>query len=190
MRRCEQKLSKLPRIVLEMLERLARWNRSAGFWLILMGLCIALEGAALIYQYVFYYDPCVLCVHIRAWILGIFVASLLGLILRNNYIGLSISNLLALLCSLGFVERAYRTLGTEMGFLDGACSMNPNFPSFLALNQWLPSVFEPLTSCGYTPWVIPQLVSMAQTLMALSIVMALGMLILLIASLRHPKDTF
>ncbi len=86
-----------------MLERLARWNRSAAFWLILIVLCIALEGAALVYQYAFYYDPCVLCVHIRAWILGIFVASLLGLILRNNRLGLIISNLLELLSSLGFV---------------------------------------------------------------------------------------
>ncbi|WP_298609753.1 disulfide bond formation protein B [uncultured Thiothrix sp.] len=173
-----------------MLERLARWNRSAGFWLILIVLCIVLEGAALVYQYAFYYDPCVLCVHIRAWILGILVASLLGLILRTKRVGLIISNLLVLLCSLGFVERSYRTLGTEMGFLDGACSMNPNFPSFLALNKWLPSVFEPLTSCGYTPWVIPQILSMAQTLMVLSVVMALGMLVMLISSLRRPADSF
>lgn len=173
-----------------MLERLASWNRSAGFWLILMVLCIALEGAALVYQYVFYYDPCVLCVHIRAWILGILVTSLLGLVLRNSRVGLIIANLLVLIGSLGFVERSYRTLGTEMGFLDGACSMNPNFPSFLALNQWLPAMFEPLTSCGYTPWVIPQILSMAQTLMALSVVLALGMLLMLVTSLRRPKQDF
>ena len=173
-----------------MLERLARWNRSAWFWLFLIVLCIALEASALVYQYVFYYDPCVLCVHIRAWILGILAASVLGLLLRSNRGGLIISNLLVLLCSLGFVERSYRTLGTEMGFLDGACSMNPNFPSFLALNKWLPSVFEPLTSCGYTPWVIPQILSMAQALMALSVGLALGMFIMLMTSLRRPADTF
>lgn len=173
-----------------MLERLARWNRSSWFWLMLMVLCIALEATALIYQHVFYYDPCVLCVHIRAWILGIFVASLLGLVLHTSRIGLIISNLLVLLCTLGFVERSYRTLGTEMGFLDGACSMNPNYPSFLPLNKWLPSVFEPLTSCGYTPWVIPQVLSMAQALMALSIALALGMLVMLIVSLRRPSNEF
>jgi len=173
-----------------MLERLARWNRSAWFWLMLIVLCIALEATALVYQYVFYYDPCVLCVHIRAWILGILVASILGLLLRNSRMGLIISNLLVLLASFGFAERAYRTLGTEMGFLDGACSMNPNYPSFLPLNKWLPSVFEPLTSCGYTPWVIPQVLSMAQTLMALAVVLVLVMLVMLIASLRRPASTY
>lgn len=170
-----------------MLERLARWNRSTWFWLMLIVLCITLESAALVYQYVFYYDPCVLCVHIRAWILGILFASVLGLLLRHNRIGLMISNALVLICSLGFVERSYRTLGTEMGFLEGACSMNPNYPSFLPLNTWLPSVFEPLTSCGYTPWVIPQVLSMAQTLMALSVALAIMMLVMLVTSLRRPS---
>lgn len=173
-----------------MLEKFARLNRSAGFWITLIGLCLTLEGAALIYQYVFYYDPCVLCVHIRAWILGMLVASILGLLLRNSRVGLIISNLLVFMGSLGFVERSYRTLGTEMGFLEGTCSMNPNFPSFLALNKWLPSVFEPLTSCGYTPWVIPQILSMAQALMALSVLLAITFLVMLIASLRRPVDTF
>jgi disulfide bond formation protein DsbB len=172
-----------------MLEKFARWNRSAGFWLILIVLCLALEAAALVYQYVFYYDPCVLCVHIRAWVLGIMLASILGLLLRKQRLGLILSNFLVFVCSLGFVERSYQTLGTEMGFVTGACSMNPNFPSFLALNKWLPSVFEPLTSCGYTPWIIPQILSMAQTLMALSVVMALGMLLMLIVSLRNPTDS-
>lgn len=173
-----------------MLERLARWNRSAWFWLMFIVLCVALEAAALVYQYVLYYDPCVLCVHIRAWILGILVASILGLLLRNSRLGLIISNLLVLLCSLGFAERAYQTLGTEMGFVTGACSMNPNYPSFLPLNTWLPSVFEPLTSCGYTPWVIPQILSMAQTLMAVAVILVIGMLLMLLASLRRPVDSF
>ena len=172
-----------------MLERLIRWNRSIWFWLFLIVLCIALEASALVYQYVFYYDPCVLCVHIRAWVLGIMLASILGLLLRKQRLGLILANCLVLICSLGFVERSYQTLGTEMGFVTGACSMNPNFPSFLALNKWLPSVFEPLTSCGYTPWIIPQILSMAQTLMALSVVMALGMLLMLIVSLRNPTDS-
>ena len=169
-----------------MLEKLARWNRSAGFWLSLIILCFALEAAALVYQYVFYYDPCVLCVHIRAWILGILIAAIAGLFLRKHRLGLLIANLLVLLFSAGFVERAYQTLGTEMGFVTGACSMNPHYPSFLPLHQWLPSVFEPLTSCGYTPWVIPQVLSMAQTLMAISVTLFVVMLVMWVSSLRHP----
>lgn len=173
-----------------MLERFARLNRSAGFWIALVVLCLVLEGAALVYQYVLYYDPCVLCVHIRAWILGIMLAAIAGLLLRKTRIGLIIANVMVLICSLGFVERAYQTLGTEMGFVSGACSMNPNYPSFLPLHQWLPSVFEPLTSCGYTPWVIPQVLSMAQTLMALSVMLLVVMLLMLVSSLRRPADGF
>lgn len=173
-----------------MLERFARWNQSAGFWIALIVLCLALEGAALFYQYVLYYDPCVLCVHIRAWILGLMLAGVAGLLLRKTRIGLIIANLAALVFSLGFIERAYQTLGTEMGFVSGACSMNPNFPSFLPLHQWLPSVFEPLTSCGYTPWVIPQVLSMAQSLMVVSVLLGIVMLLMLISSLRHPRHEF
>lgn len=173
-----------------MLERFARWNRSSWFWIILIVICVALEGAALVYQYVLYYDPCVLCVHIRAWIGGIMVAAILGLVLRNRRAGLIISDLLVILFSLGLVERSYRTLGTEMGFLDGACSMNPNFPSFMPLNEWLPAMFQPLTSCGYTPWVIPQYLSMAQSLMAFSVVLLVVMVLMLVSTFRHPTSRY
>lgn len=156
-------------------------NRSSLFWIALIVLCIALEVGALYYQYVLDYLPCVLCVHVRAWVLLILVAAVLGLLLRHSRIGLMAANLLALIGAVGMLERSYVTLGTEMGWVDGSCgNMQANFPSWLALDQWLPAVFKPLESCGLTPWLIQEVLSMAQGLVLIAggLVFVIGAILL------------
>lgn len=171
-----------------MLSVLSRFNRSTFFWVGLIVTCLALEGAALFYQYVLEYGPCVLCVHIRAWVLGIMLAAVLGLFLRHSRFGLVLANAATLLFTAGMVERSYRTLGTERGWFEGTCSMNPNYPAWLRLDEWLPAVFKPLEACGYTPWVIPELLSMAEALMLFSVGLAAVMLFLLLGSLLHSDE--
>jgi disulfide bond formation protein DsbB len=39
----------------------------------------------------------------------------------------------------------------ERGLYDGQCGMDPGFPAWFALDEWLPQVFEVWTMCGYTP---------------------------------------
>ncbi len=158
---------------------LACLNRSAYFWLAMIVACIAMEGTALYYQYVLDYGPCVLCVHIRAWIFAILVLSVFGLIFRDNKGSITLVNLLSVLAAGGMTERAYFTLGVEKGFVDGSCTLNASFPSWLPLDQWIPSVFEPWEACGYTPELLLD-ITMAEALMLISslwLLILIGMLL-------------
>lgn len=166
-----------------MFQKLARINRSAWFWSGLFLLGLGMELGALFYQYVLDYYPCVLCVQVRAWVMGVMLAGLAGLWLRLHPVGLILANLLGLAASLGMLERSYQTLGTEMGFVEGSCSLlDAAFPAFLPLDTWWPAVFKPLESCGYTPWIIPELLSMAEILMVIAVALVLLFVIMLPAS--------
>ena len=168
-----------------MLKKLTELNRSAWFWITLIVLCLAQEAIALYYQYVLLYDPCMLCVHIRAWVLAIMLAAILGLFLRNSRIGLIIANLLTLIAAGGMLERAYMTLGTERGWVEGSCGgLESGYPAWLPLDQWWPAMFQPLEACGLTPWMIPQFLSMADALMLISVGLVLVMLVMLLNSIR------
>ena len=170
-----------------MLNKLATLNRSAGFWLLLMLFAMGMLGMALFYQYVLGTLPCVLCVQIRAWVTAILLLAVLGLFLRHSRVGVILSNFLVLLASLAFAERAYVTLGTERGFVEGTCGMNPHFPAWLKLDDWLPAVYKPLESCGYTPWVIPDMLTMAEALMLVAVLLVLLMAVMLVTSLFSSK---
>lgn len=168
-----------------MLNKLNDFNRSGWFWSVLIVLCIIMEGAALFYQYVLYYDPCMLCVHIRAWVLLIMITAIIGLFLRNSRIGRVLANLLTLGAVIGFAERAYMTLGTELGWVDGRCGdLESGYPVWLPLDKILPAVFQPLEACGLTPWVIPQFMSMAQALILVAAGLLLVMLVMTLNSIR------
>ena len=165
-----------------MLEKI---NRSSWFWWGIIVLCIALEAGALYYQYVLEYLPCVLCVHVRAWVAAIMLFAILGLWLRHSKAGLVVANLLLVLGgALGMLERSYVTLGTEMGWVQGSCGgMEAKFPAWLKLDEWLPAVFKPLESCGLTPWLIPDFMSMAEGLVAISLTLCVVMFLMLLVSL-------
>ena len=173
-----------------MLAKLANFNRSTWFWAGLMFICIVLEGAALYYQYVLDYAPCVLCIHIRVWVFVIMLAAMLGLFLRKTRGGTVIANLLTLTAGAGMLERSYIVLGTERGFIDGSCGdLKSGFPEWFALDKWVPFIFEPLESCGLTPWVIPQWLSMADALILMSGGLMLMMLGLVLSSFLYPAKS-
>ena len=171
-----------------MLDKLASINRSAWFWGGLIFVCIALELGALYYQYVLDYLPCVLCIHIRIWVVAIMFAAIIGFFLRKSRPGLIIANLLILTATLGMVERSYIVLGTERGWVDGSCGdLVTGLPSWFALDKWVPAMFEPLESCGLTPWVIPQFMSMAEVLMLFAVALLLLMTIFTLGSFFYSK---
>ncbi len=126
-------------------------NRSPLFWIVLILACVIMESIALYFQYVLDYGPCVLCVHIRAWILAILILAIAALVTRKCAKARTALNVLLLAASVGMLERSYLTLGIERGFVDGSCTLNAGFPAWLPLEKWLPTFFEPWEACGYTP---------------------------------------
>ncbi|SFG59755.1 disulfide bond formation protein B [Neptunomonas qingdaonensis] len=166
-----------------MFSTLACINRSCYFWIAMIVTCLCMESIALYYQYALDYGPCVLCVQIRAWVLGLLVVSVFGLLVRKNKLTLMIANLITLFFAAGMLERSYTTLGIERGFIEGSCTLNSGFPSWLALDKWLPSVFEPWEACGYTPELLFG-VTMAEGLILLAAGWAIIMLLMLISSVK------
>ncbi|TCK08954.1 disulfide bond formation protein B [Marinobacterium mangrovicola] len=168
-----------------MLDFLSATSRSRVFWFLVLIACLLLEGTALYYQYVLDYGPCVLCVHIRAWIMGLGIVALLMLIVGGPLAVLG--QLASLGLSAGLLYSSWVTLGVERGTAGESCTMDPNFPSWLPLHEWSPTMFEPWEPCGYTPMMAFN-ISMAEALVAIGAAWVLVSLVLLLASLRKPKQ--
>jgi len=167
-----------------MLNILAAIARSRVYWFLVLIACLLMEGTALYYQYVLDYGPCVLCVHIRAWIAGLGAVALLMMLVGGPLALLG--HLTSLGLALGMLRSSWIALGVERGTVIDSCTMDPGFPEWLPLHQWMPSVFEPWEPCGYTP-VLPFGVTMAEALVVIALAWALVSFILLLASFKSPK---
>ena len=157
---------------MEILRILGQERTQQYYWIGLIVFSLALEVSALFYQYVLDYPPCVLCIHVRVYLLGLILISILALLINKNRSGRLLAHSLSLAIYIGLAERSYQLLGTERGFVFSECNMELGLPFWLALDQWLPTVFQVHTSCGYTP-VLLFGVTMAEALMLISIVLVL-----------------
>ncbi len=166
-----------------MMNTLNAIGKSVWYWLAILGLGAFMEAAALYFQYGLGYGPCVLCIHIRIYVMAIMLVALFGLFTRANRTLRLTAHGLTFLLAIGFTERSWLTLGVERGFIDGACDMNSGLPTWFALDKWFPTVFEPWEPCGYTPEVLFG-ITMAESLIALSVVALAASLAMLIATLK------
>ena len=158
-----------------------KWMGHTTLWSFLIFLGLTLEVVALYYQYGLQALPCTLCIKFRVFVVLLMLVALIGLWLKQHKVGLWLASVLLLLVALGMLEVSYQLLGTERGFILSECSVASIFPTWFALDQWIPSVFQIQTTCGYTP-VIGFGITMAEALMAFSMgltVLALAMIFVL-----------
>lgn len=155
-----------------MLDKLTCLSRSRWYWLGLITLGIGMEAVALFYQYALEYSPCVLCIHVRIWVLALILVGILGFLTRKSAGMNKLNHLLTLGVSIGFAERSWRTLAVERGWIIDTCSMDSGLPNWFALDKWLPAVFQPWEPCGYTPELLFN-ITMAEGLMFFSVVFCL-----------------
>lgn len=153
------------------------------FWSVFIVIGVLLESVALFYQYVLNEPPCVLCIHFRLLVAGLIIIGLFGLWLRKYSWGQGLLSLSFLLMATGMLERAYQLVGTERGFIIGECGMSLGLPTWLAIDQWIPWLFGVQTTCGYTP-IIAWNISMAESLLAMSIVLCFIAMVMLFAALK------
>ena len=174
-----------------MIQTLSRLPQSRNWWLFLLVFCIALEAAALFYQYVLDYLPCVLCIHVRLLLAGIALLSIVALVIPRIRPAALILSIAVLGLWAWMTERSYMLLGTERGWVMGECSMESGLPSWFAPEKWFPALFNIHEPCGYTPYVIGK-VSMAEVLIVISVVMFSVVLAGLVTNLRlgsnQPKS--
>ncbi len=157
---------------MQILNKLGDETIQKYYWAGLIIFSLALEASALFYQYVLDYLPCVLCIHVRVYLLGLILVSILGFLTTKNRFAKLLAHSLSLAIFIGLAERSYQLLGTERGFVFGECNMELGLPAWLALDQWLPSVFQVHTSCGYTPELLFG-ITMAEALMLISSVLVI-----------------
>ena len=164
---------------------LSNLSRSKWYWAFLLISGIIFEAVALYHQYALDQWPCVLCIHVRIYVVGIIIVSMLALLVRPGSLLSRIFHLLTTVIAIGFVERSWQVLAVERGWVFSDCTMESGLPDWFALDKWFPALFEVKTSCGYTPYIFMQ-ISMAEILMLTSVCLLLISLTLTIFSwLKH-----
>jgi len=155
-----------------MLTKLTLISRSSWYWLALVVIGLSFEAVALFYQYVLGEYPCVLCIHVRIWVLALIIVALAGMFLCRIRSLNALAHLSTIIVAFGLLDRAYRLLGTERGFYNGDCGFDLGLPAWFALDDWFPAIFKVETSCGYTPELLFG-ITMAEALIVISAVLVL-----------------
>jgi disulfide bond formation protein DsbB len=151
---------------------------SRWYWIGLALLGVGMLGVALYYQYGVGDEPCQICIHSRIWVAALTLVALVMACLPNTRLLGVVGNLLLLLCAICLGERAWLLYEIENGRGDASCEFYLGFPSWFALDTWLPAVFEVRNLCSYTPEMAWGL-SMAESLL----VAAAGLVVIAVASL-------
>ena len=134
-----------------MLKLTANICRSPYYWLLIFLFALSLELIALYFQYQLGYGPCVLCVEIRAIVLAVMLVALVGMFTARYRWMANLTNSLLLGSGVGLYFKVDYLLLVERNMVESACGFKPDFPSWMPLDKWLPSVFEAWEACGYTP---------------------------------------
>jgi disulfide bond formation protein DsbB len=145
-------------------------SRQRRYWLALLTTGIALEAAALYYQYALDEWPCVLCIHVRMLVMAFILISVIALGCSRSLPMMRLLHGVNSLVMLWLVERSWQVLAVERGWVFGECDMQLGMPAWFALDKWLPSVFEVQTSCGYSPLILFN-ISMAEALLVISLLL-------------------
>ncbi|MES9939986.1 MAG: disulfide bond formation protein DsbB [Candidatus Thiodiazotropha sp. 6PLUC2] len=147
-------------------------------WLMLAASALLLELAALYFQHGMSLDPCVLCIYQRVAVLSIFIASMIGASAPHLLVIRLTSYLFWIAGGVWGLYLALKQSGLQLGIIPPSmsCDVNAKFPSWLKLDEWFPSIFQPSGFCDDIQWEFIGL-SMPQWMI---IVMAGYLLILLI----------
>ena len=165
-----------------MLKKLVMIGGSAWYWLGLVVLGLSMDAVALFYQYGLDYSPCVLCIHVRIWVLGFVLVALLALFVRKIWPLRLVAHALILIMMIGLLERSWMLLGIERGTVEGSCDFETGLPAWFALDQWFPTLFKVWEACGYTPELLFG-ITMAEGLILLSAALVLVSVTLTVATL-------
>ena len=136
-------------------------------WWAIFALGSSLLAAALYWQYVLGDDPCQVCIQARLWAVGIGLVGAFMLMLPDTLLYRLAGFALTLLTGAGMGERAFYLYEIENFRGDGSCEFPLGMPSWFAVDQWFPALFEVRNICSYTPEIVFG-VSMAEALIGIA----------------------
>jgi disulfide bond formation protein DsbB len=164
-----------------MKQLLVNLSMQRRYWILLILVGVALECAALYYQYVLGEWPCVLCIHVRIWVAAFVLLGLIAVFFTESTGFMRLAHAMNIVIMLGLAERSWQVLAVERGWVFGNCDMTLGMPTWFALDKWLPFMFEVQTACGYTPLIIFD-ISMAETLLVFSVLLLIMSAAVFVAS--------
>lgn len=147
--------------------KLSALAEKPGAWLLLFVSALMLELGALYFQYGMGLEPCIMCIYQRTAVFGVLVASLIPLLSNNlitrllGFIGWGVSAIWGLLIAIEHVD-----IQTALNPFFATCEIVPNFPAFMPLHEWIPSIFAATGDCGNIDWQLMDM-SMPQWMIAI-----------------------
>ncbi|HEY9043189.1 MAG TPA: disulfide bond formation protein DsbB [Rheinheimera sp.] len=138
-----------------MLHYFKRLSTKRWGWALVVLSCLMLLGTALYFQYGLNLQPCIKCIYVRSAFAGVLLAGIIGLIAPANMLIRVVALLGMFAAALFGVMQANELLEIEKLLAEGgffSCALFADFPQWMPLDKWLPSVFEPTGSCGDTRW--------------------------------------
>lgn len=170
-----------------MFNLLSQYSRNRSAWFLLIASALSFEFTALYFQHALDLPPCTLCIYQRLAILGILFAGILASISPKNGILRIIAILIWLFSAFKGVTLAYQQARLQFEpTLADVCSINVEFPSWLPLNSWFPSIFNAYGSCSEKLWSFLTL-EMSQWMIIIFISYVIVGLLVLLAQLFSPK---
>ncbi|WP_423186000.1 disulfide bond formation protein DsbB [Alishewanella sp. d11] len=138
-----------------MLQALNSLSHKRWPWLLLALTVALLLAAGLYFQYSLNQQPCIKCIYVRAAFTGILLAALITA-LSPKQSTWRILGVLGWLAAAGYgVWQAQELVNIEQILASGGfttCALFADFPSWLALDKWLPAMFEVTGTCGGSDW--------------------------------------
>lgn len=136
-----------------MLNLLNQYSRSRVSWALLLLSTLAFEAIALFFQHVLNLAPCTLCIYQRVTLLGILLASVIGLLSPKKIVFRLLAIFIWLYCAVEGFNLAYQQARLQFApTLADMCSINVQFPNWLPLNSWFPNVFNATGPCSEKLW--------------------------------------
>lgn len=136
-----------------MLSLLNQYSKSRFAWFLLFFSTLSFEITALYFQHGLGLAPCTLCIYQRCAILGIMLASIIGLIAPKKIIARLIGIFIWLFSAYkGFALAIFHAHLQFEPNLSDTCSINVQFPTWLPLDSWFPSLFNAYGSCADKIW--------------------------------------
>ncbi|MWP50310.1 MULTISPECIES: disulfide bond formation protein DsbB [unclassified Gilliamella] len=136
-----------------MLSLLNQYSKSRFAWLLLFFSTFSFEITALYFQYGLGLAPCTLCIYQRCAIFGIMSASIIALIApKYTIIRLTSISIWLFSAYKGFTLAIFHAHLQFEPSLNDTCSIKVQFPTWLPLDSWIPSLFNAYGSCADKIW--------------------------------------
>lgn len=170
-----------------MLRSLNGCSKNRGTWILLALSAFLLELISLYFQHIMLLKPCVLCIYQRCALYGIVAAGLIGAIAPKTplrFIGL-----------LFWIYSAWKGLLLAIKHTDiqlhrspfVTCDLFVNFPHWLPLDKWLPTIFRANVDCSKLQWHFLSLEIPQWMIIIFAVYLSGGVIIFLAQFFRSKK---